>query len=558
MSAEFMKQNSDRLDELLFLWRQQADLGMAPEAGELCHACPELTEELARRITLLRRMEGLLLPPERPAGETAGWVPSDQGTSAADGITPSLPGYGPLEKIAGGGMGWVYKATNLALGRVEAIKTIRTRDFAGAQELARFRFEAEATARLTHPNIVTVYSVGEADGQPFISMRWVDGSSLADRPRGTPIECARLLAKVARAVHYAHQRGILHRDLKPHNILVDDSGEPFVADFGIARPLDRTMTLTESCNPVGTAAYMSPEQSRCEPQLSIASDLFALGTVLFEQLTGRLPFEGRHPLAIMQQVREATPPKPRSINPAIHGDLEAICLKCLEKDPRDRYAGADELAEDLEHFCRGEPVSACAPGLWDWVRQLARTKPDSAYSYSWPVTVWFGVINLANNLAIDYQVRNNGSAMSVWGINIIICAMMLFVLWWHMLRKFRELPPTERHSLIIAVGGICVYVIVTITYVPFSLDRPASDWLKVYPTLACLNGLALFILGSTNWSRFFPIGFAVMCMSPILARFPNAAPLVFGVIFSVIMWYWGWSKYWLFTSVSPDASAKKI
>jgi len=535
--------SAERIEELLFAWQQQADRGPPPSLEEFCRDSPELAPELARRVRAVRWVEALLVRPEERPSETSGWSGSALPGGAPDEeAPPALPGYGPLEKVARGGMGDVYKARNLALGRVEAVKTIRTRGFAGPQELARFRFEAEAAARLTHPNIVTMHRVDEVDGRPYLAMQWIDGCSLANRPRDTPAAAAALLAKVARAVHYAHQRGILHRDLKPHNILVDATGEPYVADFGIARPLDRNVTVTEVCNPIGTPAYMSPEQTRCEPHLTVASDVFALGVVLYVRLTGSLPFGGANHFAVMEQVRVAAPVPPRARNADIDRDLEAVCLKCLEKDPQDRYSGADELADDLDRYCRGEAVTARPPGFWDWLRQLARTRPEPNPNYSWPVTVWFGAIALVMNVAVYALVRADGPAAGVWAANTFSTAGLTAVLWWYMLRKFRQLPPTERHSLIIAAGTIAVYLALTLAYVPLSLSAPARVALGMYPALAAVCGLGMFVLGSTNWSRFFPVGLGVIALVPVLARWPEAAPLVFGTTQAAVMWGWSYVK----------------
>lgn len=501
MTLDTPTAGSDRLEALVFEWHlKSADSGRELAVEDLCRDCPELAPELARRLRAIRRVEALLAPRGGTGGDTTYERPTPGVSSrtADPEAAPTLPGYGPLEWIARGGMGAVYKARNTALGRIEAVKTMRAGDFAGPGELSRFRFEAESAAKLAHPNIVTVYGVGESGGRPYLAMRWIDGGSLAARPPDTHRATATLLEKVARAIDYAHGQFILHRDLKPQNILVDAAGEPYVADFGIARPLDRNATVTEARSPVGTPAYMSPEQTRCEPRLTKASDVFSLGVVLYERLTGHRPFGGETHHAVMQRVREAEPIPPRIHDATLGRDLEAICMKCLEKDPEDRYTAADELADDLGRYRRGEPVTARPPGFWDWHRQLARTRPEPNADYSWPVTVWFGAIVLAMNTAVYGLVRTGGSAARVWAVNAVIACGMSAVLWWYMLRKFRRLPATERHSLIIAAGTIAVYLALTLAYVPLSASAPAREALGMYPALATVCGLGLFVLGSTN------------------------------------------------------------
>jgi serine/threonine-protein kinase len=283
----------------------------------------------------------------------------------------------------------------------------------------------------------------------------------------------------------------------------------------------------------------------------VASDVFALGVVLYERLTGRLPFGGANHFAVMEQVRTAEPIPPRALNPALDRELDAITRKCLERDPRDRYSGADELAEDLDRYARGEPVAAQPPGFWDWLRQLARTRPDPNPNYSWPVTVWFGLIILALNGVIYTLVRTGGPAAGVWVSVVAAAGANTAVLWWYMLRKFRQLPPTERHSLILAAGTTATHVALALAYVPLSVSVPAREALGMYPALAAVSGLGMFVLGSTNWSRFFPVGLGLMALAPVLARWPDASPLVFGCATAAVMFVWSYVKKVTFGRSAP-------
>jgi serine/threonine-protein kinase len=467
------------------------------------------------------------------------------------GLTPDSnaplipPGYEFLGHLGQGGMGVVYKVYHADLNRPEALKMIRAGEFAGPREVARFRFEAEATAGLEHPNIVTVYSVGEVASRPYLTLRWIDGTNLAERLRtGGPLsgrDAALLVEKVARAVHYAHQRGILHRDLKPGNILLDQVGEPYVADFGLARRLGLDATRSQA-GVDGTPAYMPPEQTRCEKKPTAAADVYALGVVLYETLTGRVPFPGPSFFEILKQIQEDEPTPPRALVPTVDADLEAICLKCLEKDPRARYQTAQELADDLERYRRGEAVSAHLPGFWDWLGQLLRTQPEPNIAYSWRVSVWFGAVGLVAHTTIFILTRFNAPALFVWLALSLAVAGMAFVLWWYMLRKFRQLPTTEKHSLVIACGLLTTHLTLAAAFVPFSLNASAVTALGLYPTLTAVSGLGLFILGSTNWSRFFPIGLAIMASVPVLTAWPASGPLLYGILVATIMWYWSYIK----------------
>src|SRR5215813_12875288 len=289
-----------------------------------------------------------------------------------------LGNYQILEEIGRGGMGVIYRARQRHSRRIVALKRILSYHADSQDTLMRFRREAEAAANLDHPNILPIYEVSDSDeGLPFFSMKFASGGSLLESApalRNDPRHAVGLMAKVAGAVQYAHEQGILHRDLKPGNILLDGHGEPMVSDFGLAKWLEPTGRSTRTPSIFGTPGYIAPEQVKgSEGRLTPASDIYSLGAVLFDILTGRPPFTGEHALKTIQQAAEKPAPKLRSLDPEIDRDLETICAKCLERDPHARYGSAGELAEDLERWVRGHSIVArpVSPPvrLWRWSRR---------------------------------------------------------------------------------------------------------------------------------------------------------------------------------------------
>jgi tetratricopeptide (TPR) repeat protein len=353
------------LDELL-------DSNATPDG--VCGDCPELLPQVRERWRQVRRAQTELDAMFPPMSELGNTIPS---AAVADTALPAIPGY-RVEAVLGlGGMGVVFRARHLSLNRDVALKMAVAGAYAGPHERERFQREAEAIAGLRHPNIVQIYDVGDSAGRPYFTMEFVDGGSLSQKLAGTPLpprEAAALAATLAGAVHAAHQGGIVHRDLKPANVLLTADGTPKVSDFGLARRVDGEAGLTMTGTAIGTPSYMAPEQARGKADaVGPAADIYALGAILYELLTGRPPFRAESAAETVHQLLSQDPAAPSRLNARVPRALETICLKCLHKEPRLRYATAAELAEDLGRFLRGEAIAARPEGgLARLVRRVRR------------------------------------------------------------------------------------------------------------------------------------------------------------------------------------------
>ncbi len=287
--------------------------------------------------------------------------------------------YELLEEIGRGGQGVVYRARQKSLNRTVALKVIGLGHWATEAHLKRFRLEAEAAASLEHPGIVPIHEVGERDGSCYFSMKFVEGGQLDEVAKRQPIpirQAVELIAKVARTVHYAHEHGILHRDIKPGNILLDQKGGPHLTDFGLARLVESESTVTRTLEVMGTPSYMAPEQAvGNNAAVSSATDVYGIGAVLYQLLTGHPPFAGGTTYETIKLLLDTEPRQPRLLNPKIDRDLSTICFKCLEKDPRRRYASALALAEDLEHWLKHEPILARHTGIFTRGKKWLRRNP---------------------------------------------------------------------------------------------------------------------------------------------------------------------------------------
>jgi serine/threonine protein kinase/Tfp pilus assembly protein PilF len=314
--------------------------------------------------------------------DNANAAPKNKKSVRAAELLGELGDYELLEEVGRGGQGVVFRARQKSLNRIVALKVIRLGQWASKAHLKRFRLEAEAAARLEHPGIVPIHEVGERDGSCYFSMKFIEGGQLDEVVRRTPMsirQAADLIATVARTVHYAHGHGILHRDIKPGNILLDAKGEPHLTDFGLARLVESESNVTQTLDVLGTPSYMAPEQAvGNNAAVSSATDVYGLGAVLYQLLTGHPPFAGGTTYETIKLLESTEPRSPRLLNPKVDRDLSRVCLKCLEKDPKRRYSSALALAEDLERWLKYEPIEARHTGILARGKKWVRRNPSIA------------------------------------------------------------------------------------------------------------------------------------------------------------------------------------
>ena len=433
---------------------------------------------------------------------------------------------------------------------------------------SRFLAEAEAAARLDHPNIVPIYQVGEQDGYLYLCLKLVEGVTLAQKLQGTPLpisEAVRLVEILARAIHYAHQRNIIHRDLKPANILIATAGQqsseaetpsetasssglgvPLIADFGLAKQLDNPAApLTQTGQVMGTPSYMAPEQAWGQTQsMGPAVDIYALGSILYECLTGRPPFQAATVHDTLELVRSEEPAPPRILNPRIDQDLQSICLKCLEKDPGSRYASAAALADDLKRYGSGEAISIRTYNVFFRItRTLEKRSPteDEFRSCASALQI-FAILILAGHLAAFAMM----TAGLPW-VLVLLARACEFTLGgmvaWHYSRR-RSVPTSgaERQLQSMWIGYLASYIVSALAIrllvaleviTGGSAGPPWWHELLIYPVGAVLSGLGFFVMGGFYWGRYYVLASAFFVLALLMPLHLEWAPLEFGALWAV-------------------------
>jgi serine/threonine-protein kinase len=445
-------------------------------------------------------------------------------------------------------MGVVYKAYQRSLDRQVAVKMMLRGDLASEADLARFRGEAEAAARLKHPNVVSVIEVGDRDGQAYFSMQYVEGTTLARLVAAGPLaarDAARYLAPICRAIHHAHQAGILHRDLKPSNVLIDSDGVPHVSDFGLAKRLPTFQGAavhgpTQTGAIVGTPSYMAPEQAAgSRGVISQASDIYSLGAILYELLTGRPPFQAATHVDTLLLVLEQEPVPPHLLNKKVDRDLEMICLKCLQKPADLRYETAAELADDLEAFLNGERISAQSSGLVYTVSRLLSETHHAAVLENWgALWMWhslaLAILCSVTNWLYLLHVHNRIYYLGIWGVGLGTWASIFWAL------RRRGGPVTFVERQIAHVWAASTIGSISLFFVEMLLDLPV---LTLSPVLGLLAGMVFLVKAGMLSGFFYIAALACFVTAVFMAVFPEIGLFLFGLVSAASFFIPGFKYY---------------
>jgi tRNA A-37 threonylcarbamoyl transferase component Bud32 len=513
--------------------------GTPADVDALARQHPDLADEL-RALWVAVQLAEEFAPPRPGEPSTLLHAAAPVRFLGSDDLPRAFGEFTLVEEVGRGGMGVVYRARQASLHRTVAVKVIQR------GERARFQFEAEAAAKLDHPNIVPVYGVGEHDGQPYLCMKYVEGTTLArlvaDHPL-PPREAARYVAQVARAVHYAHDNGILHRDLKPSNVLIDRQGRPYVSDFGLAKQVGGPQ-LTASNDILGTPSYMPPEQaSGRRGKLSPASDVYSLGAILYELLTGRPPFRAATPLDTLLLVLDTEPVPPRQLNPRVDRALELICLKCLQKHSDLRYPSAAALADDLDRFLNDETPSVWSGKFADVIGGAFRETHHAAVLENWGLLwMWHSLTAFgqcaATAVMAGLGVTQRWPYLLIWVFGLLVwCAIF-----WSLRKRGGPVLFVER--VIAHVWGGAVLATVGVFLVEMLMGLPV---LTLSPVLALIGGMVFAVKGGLLSGEFYfhaaALYLTAVLMVPLMAWYAPAGPLLFGAVVSLCFFVPGLKYY---------------
>lgn len=525
--AQLLAELSDRL-------RRGDDVDMEHE----CRCHPDLASEL-------RELWGTVMVADA-IGSTASSETSDEEQTELTDVIPTprrLGDYELLEEIGRGGMGVVFLARQTNLNRRLAVKMILRGPYASAGDRERFLAEAQAAARLDHPGIVPVYQVGDIGDRMYFSMKYIQGPTLAEQLQSgplTPRKAALWLAKVSRAIEFAHQSGVLHRDLKPSNILIDEVGEPHVTDFGLAKKITDPHSLTQSGAVMGTPAYMSPEQAGGGGRvIGPASDVYSLGAILYHMLTGEPPFQGSSPVDAVMKVIEQDPIPPRQLNRNVDRDLEIIAVRCLQKPPDLRYASAKALAADLEAYLNNEPISARSGRLTQVVSRWFRETHHATVLENWGLLwMWHSlallVACLLTNILFWNGVSNRWYYFCLWSAGFGTWAAVFWAL------RHRQGPVTFVERQIAHIWAAALVSIIALFPLEAYLGLPL---LKLSPVLGLIAGMVFLVKAGILSGLFYIQAAALFITAGLMAIWPSYEHLVFGIVSAACFFFPGLKYY---------------
>ncbi len=526
----------ERLAVLIEDLASQVRSGRTPDVDGVAGRNPDLAGEL-RELWAVAQVAELARRKPQPSTIAISLSPA-----STDPSPPPPREFGDFEilgELGRGGMGVVYKARQRSLNRIVALKMVREAHLASEGDRARFRAEAESAARLQHPNIVTVHEVGSHDGQAYFCMEYIEGETLAHYLAEIgplpPREAARLVAVIARAVQHAHDHRILHRDLKPSNVLLRAEPQggpelvPKIADFGLAKQTGPGESLTRTGAIVGTPSYMSPEQATGRKDLTPAADVYSLGAILYELLTGRPPFRASNPVDTLLLVLEQEPVPPRDLNPSVPRDLELVCVKCLQKPPELRYSSAAGLAGDLEAFLAGEPMSVQPGSLGSFVSRLLRETHHAAVLENWGLLwIWHSLmiflLCLLTQVLAWEGVDSHGAYLAVWATGLATWG----TIFWRLRRRGGPVLFVERQIAHAWAAGTMASVGLFVIEVVQGLPS-----LTLSPVLAVLAGMVFFFKAGTLSGQFYIITFAYFVTAVLMAMLPSVSHLIFGVVSAI-------------------------
>jgi serine/threonine protein kinase len=528
------------LEEVLAEYLQDVEAGISVDAEALAERYPAHRSELLEFIAIDQQFR------ERSQTNSEAYQRTfltgvSQSAGSAPAITASLQKVGEyelLEEIDRGGMGVVFKARHPTLRRTVAIKMLLAGAFASEEAERRFRREAAAAARLNHPGIVPVYDVGIVDhpgplhGQTWFAMALVEGTDLARRIESELFDsmaAAQLSTRIVEAIHYAHNKGVIHRDLKPANILLDENNNPHITDFGLSRSQDDNETqLTADGQIFGTPGYMSPEQaSGRNASVGPETDIYSLGAVMYCMLTGRPPFRANSTVATLQQVVHDAPAPPRLLNRAVHPDLESIILKCLEKNPTDRYATADELKRDLEHFLKGESVSAASINLVGYLGRVLASSRNSEFLEGWSRALYVvSAVVLVFHVVLQFVPLTPTQATL---INAGKYSLLLGVIWRARDGILTPQNPVERTIWSLWIGYILTYVATEIM-----VRIGSGPVLNLYAIMSLVSSVILLVLGGHLWGGCYLIGGLFAILAVLLTAIPQLSIVLFGGLWAIV------------------------